>query len=121
MINGISVSGKYTVVHGGYNNMPYVNNNNTSAGMVRYNNGNIEVYDGTTWLLMNGSIATVGISPVAESAIEWAMKKMQEETEMEHLASQHPAVKIAYENMKKAADQLKATIILSKEHDKTTS
>ena len=89
--------------------------------MVRYNNGNMEVYDGTTWLIISGSVASIGISPVAESAIEWAMKKMQEETEMEHLASQHPAVKIAYENMKKAADQLKATIILSKEHDKTTS
>jgi hypothetical protein len=120
MINGISVTGKYTVVHGGHNNMPYVNNNNTSAGMVRYNNGNIEVYDGTTWLLMTGSVATVGISPIAEAAIEWAMKKMQEETEMEHLASQHPAIRAAYDTFKRAGEQLKTTIILSKD-EKTTS
>ena len=100
--------------------MPYVNNNNTSAGMVRYNNGNMEVYDGTTWLLMTGSVATVGISPIAEAAIEWAMKKMQEETEMEHLASQHPAIRAAYEAFKRAGEQLKTTIILSKD-EKTTS
>jgi len=120
MINAISVTGKYTVVHGGHNNTPYVNNNNTSAGMVRYNNGNIEVYDGTTWLLMTGSVATVGISPIAEAAIEWAMKKMQEETEMEHLASQHPAIRVAYDTFKRAGEQLKTTIILSKD-EKTTS
>jgi hypothetical protein len=120
MINAISVTGKYTVVHGGHNNTPYVNNNNTSAGMVRYNNGNIEVYDGTTWLLMTGSVATVGISPIAEAAIEWAMKKMQEETEMEHLASQHPAIRAAYDTFKRAGEQLKTTIILSKD-EKTTS
>jgi hypothetical protein len=120
MINGISVTGKYTVVHGGHNNMPYVNNNNTSAGMVRYNNGNMEVYDGTSWLLLAGSIATVGISPVAESAIEWAMKKMQEESEIEQLSSQHPAIRAAYDAFKRAGEQLKTTIILSKD-EKTTS
>jgi hypothetical protein len=36
------------------------------------------------------------------------------------LVKEHPAVKIAYENMQKATEQLKATIILSKEHDTTS-
>jgi hypothetical protein len=35
--------------------------------------------------------------------------------ELEKLSNSHPAVKAAYDNMKRAAEQLKATIILSKD------
>jgi hypothetical protein len=36
------------------------------------------------------------------------------------MADNHPAVKVAYENMKRAAEQLKVTIILSKDEQTTT-
>jgi hypothetical protein len=101
--------------------MPYVNNSNTSAGMVRYNNNNLEVYDGAAWLTISGSVAGVGLNGAAESAIDWAMRKMAEEEAMMELANEYPAVKIALANLEKAKQQLDATIILSKEHDKTTS
>ncbi len=41
---------------------------------------------------------------------------MHEEQEMKALAEKHPAVAIALENLNKAQQQLKATIILSKEY-----
>jgi len=121
MINGIMLSGKHMYVNGGHNSMPYVNNSNTSAGMVRYNNSNLEVYDGSSWLVINGSIASVGLNNAAESAIDWALQKMAEEATIKELAEKHPAVQIALANLEKAKQQLDATIILSKEHDETTS
>jgi hypothetical protein len=117
MINGIMLSGKHMYVNSGHNSMPYVNNSNTSAGMVRYNNNNLEVYNGASWLVINGSIASVGMNSAAESAIDWAMRKMAEEELMMALANEHPAVKIALANLEKAKQQLDATIILSKDND----
>lgn len=115
------LSGKHMYVNGGHGSMPYINNSNTSAGMVRYNNNNLEVYDGASWHLISGSVASVGLNGAAESAIDWAMKKMAEEEMLKALADAHPAVKIALANLDKAKQQLDATIILSKEHDTSTS
>lgn len=92
--------------------------------MVRYNgnNSSIEVYDGSSWITMStNNYATVGLNSVAQSVINWAMQKMAEEKELEQLTKEHPAVKLAYENMKKAAEQLKTTIILSKDESHSTS
>jgi hypothetical protein len=96
---------------------------NPSAGMVRYNGNinNFEAYDGSTWMTLSGSIASIGMNANAESAIDWAMKKMAEEKEFELLAGNHPAIKIALENLNKAQEQLKATVLLSKEYDETTN
>jgi multidrug resistance efflux pump len=57
----------------------------------------------------------------AEVLLDWAHKKRDEEMQMESLAKEHPAVQIALDNLKKAKLQLDATIILSKEHDTSTS
>ena len=108
-------------VNAGYSSTPYVNNSNTSAGMVRYNNSNLEVYDGASWLVIGGNVASVGMNSAAEAAIDWAMRKMAEEDTIKALAEKHPAVQIALANLEKAKQQLDATIILSKEHDETTS
>jgi hypothetical protein len=104
-------------VHGGYSSNPYVNMNNPSAGMVRFDGTNFQVYDGSGWMTISGSVASVGMNPNAESAIDWAIRKMSEEAEVQKLAEDHPAVKIALENLNKAKQQLDATIILSKEHE----
>ena len=121
MIAGLTQQGKHMYVHGGYSSNPYVNMSNPSAGMVRFDGNNFQVYDGSTWMNISGTIASVGMQPTAESAIDWAMKKMIEELEIEKLAKDHPAVQIALENLNKAKQQLDATIILSKEYDETTS
>jgi hypothetical protein len=46
---------------------------------------------------------------------------MQEEQELKRLAENHPAVAMALENLNKSQEQLKATIILSKDYEKSTS
>jgi hypothetical protein len=121
MIKGIA-SGAFIEVVGGSSTFPYIpmNSNNPIQGMVRVNGQNLEVFDGSGWVIMTTSYPTVGLNSSAQSAISWAMNKMAEEAALERLSAEHPAVKAAYENMKRAAEQLKATIILSKDEQKTT-
>ncbi len=122
MIKGISGSG-HVVVSGGSSSGPYVGNHsgNAMVGMVRYYNNNFEVYDGSSWLGISTGHTYIDLSGSANAAIAWAMSKMAEEANLEKLANEHPAVKAAYENMKRAAEQLKATIILSKDEQESTS
>jgi hypothetical protein len=121
MISGLSAQGKYMYIHGGHSSGPYVNNNNTSAGMVRYNNNNLEVYDGSAWLIISGSIGSVGLNGIAESAIDWAVKKMVEEQEWEELAKTSKAVTIALENLNKVKAELKLIALLAKEQNEETT
>jgi hypothetical protein len=122
MIKGISQSGRYLQVTGGSPMNPYISPGGQGAGMVRYNtNMNyMEVYDGISWKEIS-SYANIGLTPDAELLLDWARKKRDEEIELESLAKDHPAINIALDNLKKAKIQLDATIILSKEHDQTTS
>jgi hypothetical protein len=101
---------------------PYISPGGQGAGMVRYNtNMNyIEVYDGMSWKEIS-SYANIALTGEAESLLDWARKKRDEELQFEALAREHPAINIALGNLKKAKIQLDATIILSKEHDTSTS
>ena len=122
MIKGIAVTGKYTVVTNGSPMNPYISPGGQSAGMTRYNTNmnTLEVYDGITWKEIGSSYASVGLTPEAESLLDWAKAKQSEELQYLSLASKHPAVKIALENLERAKQQLDATIILSEEHDTTS-
>jgi hypothetical protein len=123
MIKGINSTGRYTVVQGGTAMNPYIAPGGQSAGMVRYNtNMNImEIYDGQSWKELFTSYASIGLTSEAESLLDWARNKMAEELQYKAIANEHPAVKIALENLERAKQQLDATIILSKEHDTSTS
>ena len=125
MIKGISQSGRYLQISGGNPMNPYISPGGQGAGMVRYNtNMNyIEVYDGMSWKEIS-SYANIGLTPEAESLLDWVKRKMQEEEVLISLPSDHPAVKIARQHvnlakqaLKEAEEQLKITEILSKEHD----
>jgi hypothetical protein len=113
MLNGLIGQGHVIVSHG-HSAMPYISPGAPSSGMVRYMNNNFEVYDGSYWQILSVTFPIVNLTDSANSAINWAMKKMTEEAELEKLAKEHPAIKAAYDNMLKAAEQLKTTIILSK-------
>jgi len=121
MIKSIA-SGAFIEVGGGTSPMPHipVNNNNPMQGMIRINGSDMQVFDGSAWMNIAASYSTVSLNSTAQSAISWAMNKMAEEAALEKLSENHPAVKAAYENMKRAAEQLKATIILSKDEQTTT-
>ena len=86
------------MVTGGSSN-PYVNMHNPSAGMVRYNGSNLEVYDGNSWLSM-GSHQTIQLDGRAQELLAWAERKMLEEKDFARRMERHPGLKDAYEKFK---------------------
>jgi len=71
------------------------------AGQMRFNMSlqQVEVYDGTGWNTV-GSSATMGLTPEAESAIEWASAQQKKEELLEQRMADNPALKDAYERFK---------------------
>jgi len=121
MIKSLTQQGMFTQVSNGSPGSTYYQTGQPMSGQVRYCNNEFEVYDGSIWHKIQGSYASVGLTSTAESAINWALGKMNEENKLQKLSNEHPAVKIAYENMKRAAEQLEITQILSKEEYESTS
>lgn len=117
MITSI-MGGQYITVN--HNGQTYYNNTSQpAAGILRYHSGGrVEVYDGSNWITCSGS-ANITLSPEAERAIAWAIQKQREEQEIEKLSKNNPAVLAAYENLKRAEEQLQVTIILSEEQCQT--
>ena len=62
----------------------YVSLNNPSAGMVRYNGTDMEVYDGSSWYKIS-STANIDIDYNTRMIMNWASKKMAEEKAIEKL------------------------------------
>ncbi len=118
MITSI-MGGQYIAVN--HNGQTYYNNNSMPmTGMLRYHSGGrVEVYDGNSWITCSGS-ANITLSAEAERALTWAIKKQREDEELEKLSQNHPAVLAALENLRKAEEQLKTTIILSRDEETTT-
>jgi hypothetical protein len=101
MIKGLQGSA-HVVVNGGNTSVPYVpiNASNPIQGMLRVNGTDMQVFDGTTWIMMNTSYATVGLSPTTEEVIDWARRKMQEEKDLHERMKQHPGLKDAFETFR---------------------
>ena len=84
------------IVDGGYPSYPYFSmNSNPMTGMVRFNpsNQNTEVFDGTGWSGQSSASPMIGLSPIAETAIAWAITKMENEAYILGLSKEYPAVK----------------------------
>ncbi len=124
MIDAISPQGKYMYVHGG-NASTYVNGFSGAQGVgnVRFNTTNqrLEVFDGNNWMALQMSTAMVGLNPEAESLLDWAKKKREEEETWNKLAQENKAVEIALHNLHQAKEQLNITAKLVREHDTTTT
>lgn len=120
MIKGITSNGPYISVRSA--STPYISMSTPSAGMMRYNGNTscVEIYDGSYWQAVS-NFDEIGLTPQANEILDWAKKKMQEEKLRTTLANTHPAVSAALENLKRAEEQLQATIHLSTNHEKTTS
>jgi hypothetical protein len=116
MIKGIAPMGKYTVVSAGNTSVPYVNPNinNPIQGMIRISGTDMQVFDGTTWMTMNTSYASVGLSPDAEALLDWAKKKRDEEIEIDLLAAANPTIKDLLEQIKEKEDQIQMVMTLIK-------
>ena len=101
MIKGLMGS-RGVVVDGGNTSVPYINqnNNNPMTGMIRVWGTDMQVFDGTAWLSVSTSYATVGLEPTAEEAIKWVRHKMAEEQDLKARMEQHPGLKDAYEKFR---------------------
>jgi hypothetical protein len=119
MIKGLAPMGKYTVVSGGNTSVPYVNQNinNPIQGMIRINGTDTQVFDGSNWIVMNTSYASVGLSPDAESLLDWARKKRNEEMELEALAETNPTIKDLTETIKQKEEQIRIVRTLIKKEE----
>ena len=115
MIKGITGTSGVTI-SGGYTTLPYItpNVNNPMQGMVRVNNSELEVFNGMSWQILNTSYATVSLDPDAQTVIEWARQKRDEERERERLAETNPAIKDLLNQLKNKEDQIKMVMTLIK-------
>lgn len=123
MIKSINAgtTGGYLYVENGGTSLPYISSNSNIPlqGMLRLNNSNIEVFDGSSWMMIGGGYPSVSLSGGAISALDWAQKKMSEERRMLELAKKHPGVADAVANLEKAIDQVKVMVALTEQDEKS--
>ena len=120
MIKGLQgISG--VTVTGGNTSAPYINMNitNPMQGMIRAWGSDLQVFDGSNWIHMAISYATVGLDQDVLDIVQWARKKRDEENEWYKLASSNEAVRIALDQLEQAKTRLELTAILSRDHETT--
>jgi hypothetical protein len=108
-----NITGGYGIhVAGNVYNSPYVDMSRPSAGMVRYNGNNIEVYDGSSWLPMTSSYPQIELDSKTQEIIRWAQNRMVEEERMKALAAQHPTVADALAAQQRAEEAVRIAVAL---------
>jgi hypothetical protein len=117
MIKGLMGTTGVTVA-GGNVSLPYIGSNTTNPiqGMIRINNTDFEVFNGTGWQQLPSSYATVGLDQDSQDLLQWARTQRQLDLDRKTLIKNNPALAKAYEAVKRAEDNFD---ILSKfvEHD----
>jgi len=118
MIGNVFPTGRYVQVSGGTTST-YVNGYSGAQGVgnMRYNTSNqrMEVFDGSNWQQLNLGSVSVGLNGEAESLLDWAREKRNEELMWQSLAKDNQAVKIALDNLEKSKQQLKITATLARD------
>ena len=117
MIKGLMGTCGVTV-SAGNTALPYVgsNVNNPMTGMIRINNTELEVFNGTSWQQIPSSYATVSLDQEILDVIQWARAQRTMAMNRLTLAQNNPALMKALEKLKKAEDDFE---LLAKfvEHD----
>jgi hypothetical protein len=105
MIRGLMGTCGVTV-SGGSGSMPYVppNTNNPITGMLRINNTDIEVFNGSSWQQLPTSYATVSLDQEILDVIQWARAQRTMALNRMTLAQNNPALLKALEAVKRAED-----------------
>lgn len=120
MIRTVNGTGRYVMVNGGYPATTYINTSSgyMNVGDVRFNTQAqcLEVYDGNRWVEINTSHASVGLTPDAEIAIDWARQKLNEELALEQKAKDNPAIADLLNQRKKIDEQIQVIEILTKDN-----
>jgi hypothetical protein len=89
-----------------------------NVGDVRYDTQmqRLEVYDGQMWREINSSHASVGLTPEAEMALDWAINKKREDAMLEEKARTNPAIADLLEQRKTIDEKIKVIEILTKDN-----
>ena len=122
MIKSIMSSGRYMQISN-TSSSTYVNGYSglQGVGNMRYNTSsqNMEVFDGNNWVMLSMAIPSIGLSTEAESLLDWARKKRDEEFELQSLAQEHPSIKDLVNDIENKKDQIKMirTLIKSPGND----
>ena len=118
MIDGISVTSKYMSANGGHGGTTYINGMHGAQGVgnMRYNTNSqkMEVFDGSSWIIINSNIASVGLTGEAESLLDWAKQKRDEERTLEYLAEENTTIKDLVNQIKEKQEQIKMVQTLLK-------
>jgi hypothetical protein len=103
MIKGLMGTCGVTV-SGGNTSLPYIssNANNPIQGMIRINNTELEVFNGTGWQQLPSSYATVTLDQDILDIIQWARTQRQLELNRATLIANNPALEIAYQAVLRA-------------------
>jgi ligand-binding sensor domain-containing protein len=109
IMNGAGIN-----VSNGIHSTLYIDMTRTSAGMVRYNGNNFEVYDGNSWMIIPSGDAQVTLDGVTLESLQWVRRKMTEEKRLEELAKSHPSVADAIDAVRLAEQQLQTVAALCK-------
>jgi len=118
MIKSIHSGSPFLTVSGGNPGSTYIGNysNATGVGNMRYNpnSQNIEVYDGSTWIILSAHHANINLSDEAVSLLQWARKKRDEELEIERLAQTSPVINDLVTQVKEKQEQIRIVQTLIK-------
>jgi hypothetical protein len=103
MIKGIMGTTGVTVA-GGNTSLPYIppNANNPIQGMIRINNTDFEVFNGTGWQQLASSYATVSLDQDSQDLLMWARTQRQLEMNRATLIENNPALENAYKAILRA-------------------
>ena len=119
MIKTVNGTGRYVMVQGGFPATTHINTSSgyMNVGDVRFNTNTqmLEVYDGNRWVELNTSHASVGLTPDAEMAIDWAKQKLNEELALERKAKDNPAIADLLIQRNTINEQIKMIEILTKD------
>jgi hypothetical protein len=121
MIKSILQSGRYLTVtdNGAY---PYISSygNGMGTGNIRFNTQtqNIKVYDGNQWITCSTGSVSVGLNSDAESLLDWARIKRDEESRIVALAAKHPAVADAVATRQRAEEAVSIAVALCETNER---
>ena len=103
MIKGI-MGNKGVIVSGGDVSTPYINNNssNPMQGMIRLWGNDFQVFDGTAWIQLASSYATVSLDQETKDLLQWARTQRQLEQNRATLIENNPALENAYKAVLRA-------------------
>jgi len=113
MIRNISGS-KYIQVSGGMNTNPYISPGASGAGMVRWSSSMncLEINDGNSWQQLHSAHPMIALTSDAETLLDWARAKRDEEWRIAAMADKHPTVADALAAIQLAREKLQVVIAL---------